>query len=294
MMLPVMLRSLALRLARRPIGNLYFWGLLCVPAAATAPCVAAENDDYTLSSRDEIAADAAAVPCGNRERLEAVTTLFGRRGASAAEISIERFSKAENLSVRKQGSSEDIIVIGAHYDKVPSGCGAVDNWSGIVALAHLYKTLRNAALNKTILFVAFGNEEEGLLGSRAMVQAIAQTQVDHYCAMINIDSLGMGAPQVAENISSKALAELAAGHADRMKVPFGKGTIAGADADSTSFRERKIPAITLHGLTDDFRSILHSVRDQPEILKPESIYLGYRLALAVLSSVDAAECKAWR
>ncbi|MBI3940086.1 MAG: M20/M25/M40 family metallo-hydrolase [Acidobacteria bacterium] len=286
--------SALLRLTRRPIGSLYLWGLLCVPAAATAPCVAAENDGYTLSSRDEISADSAAVPCNNPERLEAVKTLFGRRGASAAEISVERFDKAENLTVRKRGSSEEIIVIGAHYDKVPSGCGAVDNWSGIVALAHLYKTLRNAALNKTILFVAFGNEEEGLLGSRAMVQGIAQTQVDHYCAMINIDSLGMGAPQVAENISSKSLLELAAGHADRMKVPFAKGTIPGADADSTSFRERNIPAITLHGLTDDYRSVLHSARDQPEILNPESIYLGYRLALALLSSVDAAECKAWR
>ena len=83
-------------------------------------------------------------------------------------------------------------------DKVNTGCGALDNWTGIVALAHVFRALRSVPLKKTILFVGFGKEEEGLVGSHAMVDAIKKDGVSEYCAMINIDSLGLAVPQVME------------------------------------------------------------------------------------------------
>lgn len=111
--------------------------------------------------------------------------------------------------------------------------------------------------------------------------------------MVNVDSLGLGAPQVADNMSTMKLGVFAAVLAKEMKLPFGHASI-NADADSSSFIEKKIPAITIHGMTNEWPTILHSRNDQPTKVNPVSVYLGYRLALAMVSRLDEAPCSACR
>ena len=101
--------------------------------------------------------------------------------------------------------------------------------------------------------------------------------------MINIDSLGLAAPQVADNMSSKKLRTLAARLAKELKVPSGHGWIKGADADSSSFIAKKIPALTIVGLSDEWPTILHTRNDRPSRVNSMNVYLGYRLALAVVN-----------
>jgi len=226
--------------------------------------------------------------------LNVAKALFEKMGAPVSDISIDKYKNVENLVIHKQGASQEIIVIGAHYDKVADGCGAVDNWTGIVTLAHLYKSLKDVPLKKTILFVAFGKEEKGLVGSHAMVDAIGKDQVTQYCEMINIDSFGLAAPQVADNMSSKKLGAFTADLAKEMKIPFNHASIEGADADSSSFLGKKIPAITLHGLNNDWTSILHSRNDQATKVNPVSVYLGYRLTLALVVHLDSLSCGEYR
>ncbi len=256
--------------------------------------VHAQQNTIKISTPEEIKAEFSSVPCKDDERLAAVKALFEKAGALASEMSVEKYKGVENLVVRKQSTSAEIIVVGAHYDKVSDGCGAIDNWTGIVALAHLYGTLKNAPLRKTIIFVAFGKEEKGLIGSRAMVDAIAKDQLGQYCAMINIDSLGLSAPQVLDNASSKKLGELAAQVAKEMKMPFSHASVGNADADSSSFVRKKIPALTIHGLNNEWSSIIHSRNDQISKVNPVSVYLGYRLALGLVSSIDASSCATYK
>jgi peptidase M28-like protein len=246
------------------------------------------------STPEQIKAEFSSVPCRNEERLDAAKSLFAKLGVPPSEISSKKFNNVENLAIRKGGASREIIVIGAHYDKTPEGCGALDNWTGIVTLAHLYKSLKEVALKKTLLFVAFGKEEKGLLGSRAMAASIPPDQVGHYCAMINVDSLGLVAPQVDDSVSSKSLEGLAADLAREMKIPFGHAPIENAEADSSPFLRRKIPAVTIHGMPNEWATILHSRKDQPAKVDAMSVYLGYRLALAMVIGVDAAPCSAYR
>src|SRR4030095_11892079 len=98
--------------------------------------------------------------------------IFERAGVPASDLSIDQYKDVENLVVIKKGESSEKIVLGAHYDKVSDGCGALDNWTGVVALSHLYRTLKDVPLKKTLVIVAFGKEERGLVGSRAMTNAI--------------------------------------------------------------------------------------------------------------------------
>jgi Iap family predicted aminopeptidase len=251
-------------------------------------------DSVVISSEEEIKTDGVAVNCDNRERSTEVVKLFGKMGAANEDLVIEKFKGVENVVVRKSGNTEDVIVVGAHYDKASEGCGAIDNWSGVVALAHVYKTLRPLTVRKTMIFVAFGKEEQGLLGSRAMAKAIDKTQVDRYCAMVNLDSFGLGIPQVLENISSGKLTKRAADVARRMEMPFHQGVFAAGDGDSSPFRDRKIPAVTIHGLAGDPFKIVHTNQDQPSVLKASHLYLGYRLALSLVAEIDRCECNAFR
>jgi len=253
----------------------------------------AQESEVKISSPEEIKEDFSAVPCNDKERLEAVKALFERAGAPASDVSSDKYRDVENFVVMKKGESDERIVIGAHYDKVSDGCGALDNWTGIVAMSHVYRTLKNFPLKKNLVFVAFGKEEKGLVGSRAMTNAIGKDQATQYCAMINIDSLGMSPPQVADNLSSKKLAQLAADLAKEMKIPFSHANIAGG-SDSTSFMSKNIPAATIHGLDNNWPTILHTRNDQVTKVNPVSVYLGYRLVLAMISRLDQSLCDAFR
>lgn len=248
-----------------------------------------------FSTPEQMQEDIKAVPCkGNSERLAGVKALFEKMGAPASAISVEKINNVENIIIRKPGSTPETVVVGAHYDKVSHGCGAVDNWTGIVAIAHLYRTVKDMPLKKTVLFVGFGREEEGLIGSSAMVKAIDKEQLGQYCAMINIDSLGLGIPQAETAISSKKLVARAAELAKRMEMPFQQGTIREGDTDSSSFLARKIPAIALHGLSNEWQTVLHTNEDKVSKVNAMSVFMGYRLALALFGEVENSACDAFR
>jgi Zn-dependent M28 family amino/carboxypeptidase len=254
----------------------------------------AQEKGIRISTPEQIKEEFKTVPCKDSERLDGVKALFEKMGATSSDISMEKYKDVENLMVRLPGDTDEKIVVGAHYDKVADGCGAIDNWTGIVAIAHMYRTLKNYPLKKTLIFVAFGKEEKGLFGSRAMTNAIKKEDVAQYCAMINIDSLGITIPQVPGNMASDKLEKLAVELGKKMDMAISLKSIDGADADSSSFMSKKIPALTIAALPQNWTSILHTSNDKPAKVDAASVYLGYRLALAVLVTVSEASCDAYR
>ena len=97
----------------------------------------------------------------------------------------------------------EAIVIGAHYDHLGKGGqgslavnsteihhGADDNASGTAALVEMARIFSKEKKNKrTIIFIAFGGEEEGLLGSKYYVNNPI-FPLDKTVAMINMDMVG--------------------------------------------------------------------------------------------------------
>ncbi len=273
--------------------------MLCFVLICCSSAFAQEADGESklrLSTPEEIKAEFDSVPCKNSDRLKSVKALFEKMGAKPEEIAVEKVRGIENVVVRKAAAGEtpEKIVIGAHFDKVSKGCGAIDNWTGVVAMAHVYRAVKDLPLKKNVVFVAFGEEERGLYGSSAMAGAIKKEQVAEYCAMINIDSLGLGMTQAADNMSSKKLIDFTENLAREMKTPFTHGVVSGGDSDSTSFNRKKIPALTIHAMTNDWPKILHSDNDNPKNISHESVYLGWRLSLALLVRIDDADCQAFR
>ncbi|MEZ5428587.1 MAG: M28 family metallopeptidase [Pyrinomonadaceae bacterium] len=247
-----------------------------------------------VSTEEEIAVDLKTVPCEDDKRLEGVKKLFLKMGAGDEDLSIENFDKIENLVLVIKGKTDDTVIIGAHYDKVEEGCGAIDNWSGIVVLANLYRSLKDVKTEKTYKFVAFDKEEKGLLGSRAMAKEIKDEDLQKYCAMINFDSFGFSYPQAMGNASDGDLIKLGKEVAKDFDFSLSHYPIPEATADSRSFNDRKIPAATFHGISSNWKDYLHTSRDKLENVKPASVYLGYRFGLKMLARIDQAPCQAFR
>src|SRR5688572_11340070 len=220
---------------------------------------------------ETIEADMRLHVCKNGERLEAVKKLFREKGAADDEIRVEKIDNVENVVVSKKGKTEETIIIGAHYDKVSDGCGAIDNWTGIVIIANLFKAFRNIPTDKTIVFVGFGKEELGLVGSNAMAKSIPKEKRPQYCSMLNFDSFGFTYPQVLTNTSSSRMTKFAKELAAELKMPFAEASLAGAaDADSSSFLGKDIPAITFHGMSAKWPEYLHTSKDQLENVNHQS------------------------
>jgi Zn-dependent M28 family amino/carboxypeptidase len=254
-----------------------------------------QQTNSPVSTEEAVTASVKLVPCKKEERLEAVKKLFSQMGAKDEDITIEKFNKDKisNVVVKKKGKTEEIIVVGAHYDKVDDGCGAVDNWTGIAVIAHLFKTLSQIETQKSYIFVAFDQEEKGLIGSDEMAKAIPKENRPKYCAMVNFDSFGFAAPIALQNASSSKMLSLAKKIAEENKFKFFDVSL-DADADSSSFKSRDIPAVTFSGLDNNWRNILHSANDKLEKINMKSVYLSYRFGLMYISKLDSAGCQEYK
>jgi hypothetical protein len=97
----------------------------------------------------------------------------------------------------------ETIVIGAHYDHLGRGGegsgslsvrtgihhGADDNASGVAGLLELARMLSSQKPRRTIMFIAFSGEEEGLIGSNYYVNHPI-VPLTSTVAMINMDMIG--------------------------------------------------------------------------------------------------------
>jgi Zn-dependent M28 family amino/carboxypeptidase len=275
--------------------NISFFILTIISIAAFSSSAAAQKAVPVVATGNDFKEDLKLVPCKNSERLEGVKKFFQKMGAAENEISAEKIKGIQNVLVTKKGETDEIVVIGAHYDKVSEGCGAIDNWTGIVIIGNIYRTLRNVATHKTYVFVAFDREETGLEGSAAMAKSIPKENRLSYCSMVNLDSFGFGYPQVLTNASNSKMTATAKALADELKMPFSTISLDGvADADSTSFNNKDIPAITFLGLSKEWPKYLHSSRDQLENVNSESVRVGYAFVIEYIKKIDPVSCGIFR
>ena len=93
-----------------------------------------------------------------------------------------------------QGTGEESIVVGAHYDTVDGTPGANDNASGVAALLELARLLKGRALSRSVHFVAFANEEAPFfyseeMGSKRYADQ-ARLQERRIAAMLSLETIG--------------------------------------------------------------------------------------------------------
>lgn len=105
-----------------------------------------------------------------------------------------RGENAANLEITQQGKSEEIVLVGAHYDSVFGSPGANDNGSGVAAMLELSRHLAGEQPKHTVRFVAFVNEElpffkTDSMGSRVYAD-MARERGDNIRAMLCLETIG--------------------------------------------------------------------------------------------------------
>jgi Peptidase family M28 len=140
---------------------------------------------------------------------------YGARCQQAGEWLLERYHElglfvtthyhtrymAPTIIAEKPGTvnPEEIVIICGHYDSINSNKkstlapGADDNGTGTAATLQVAKILSDGSFERTIRFIAFSGEEQGLYGSRAYADRVADAG-DQIVGVYNFDMIGWVEP----------------------------------------------------------------------------------------------------
>ncbi|MGE0021109.1 MAG: M28 family peptidase [Draconibacterium sp.] len=142
------------------------------------------------------------------ENKKPVSKVTGANVSATVNVLLSE-AETRNVVALLQGTDANLkneyVVVGAHYDHLGMGGpgsgsrmvdtvavhnGADDNASGVATIIQLAEKLAGLKNNKrSIIFVAFGAEEMGLVGSKAFVNK-PPVETDKMAAMFNFDMVG--------------------------------------------------------------------------------------------------------
>jgi alkaline phosphatase isozyme conversion protein len=165
--------------------------------------------------------------------------------------SLRRRVHSANIIAVKEGESAKRLIVGAHYDSAPLGEGYSDNATGTGLLLETAARIKSQDTPYTIVFVAFGAEERGLLGSRYYVDAMSDLERRATIGMIDLDAVAGGTDlSVTSRFGGPTwLRDDALSAAESLNVPLrtspaGKGRPAGVSmppSDDAPFALEDIP-----------------------------------------------------
>lgn len=215
--------------------------------------------------------------------------------------------QADNVIGFLDNKAKYTIVIGAHYDHLGHGelgtrdtlnigeihNGADDNASGVAGLLelarHYAKNDKKESFN--LLFIAFGAEEWGLLGSKYFTENPTIPLEDIHW-MLNMDMIGRYNPSNGVAVigygTSSAFPELFEGITSDIKFNLSKDGSGGSD--QTSFYRKNIPVLFFNtGGHDDY----HKTGDDADKINYEALKSILELEIKVLDNsmkVDKMDC----
>jgi putative aminopeptidase FrvX len=257
--------------------------------ACAVPAPAQDKFQFFPVEKEVVLKRVQVVPQKNELRAESIKDLFAEAGC-ADSVSEQKLahSKYSNIICRLPGETDETIIVGAHYDKVTDGTGAIDNWTGAALLSSLYEGLAKQTKRRhTFLFVAFCEEETGMAGSKFYVSRMTKGDVANTKAMVNMDTLGLSSTKIWVHRADKSLVQALLTVAATLNLPASEVDVEQVGTtDSESFATTHIPRITIHSVMQDNISILHTKRDTLKELHPDDYYDTYRLISGYLVYVD--------
>ncbi len=283
--------SVLRRLLRQLPGALIV-SIVCIACAVCDSAQDSAHVQFRLQARAVIEGRLKSFSTKNGERAALIRKWFAESGCKDANLSEQALDSKlpPNVICVLPGETQEVILVGAHTDKVESfGDGVVDNWTGAALLPSLLYSLSAQPRHHTLIFIGFSGEERGLAGSRYYVDHLAQQQRARIEGMVNFDSLGLGPTEVWGANADKVLLDALASVAAASKLPASAMNVPdNATADSESFARYHIPRITLHSVTQSTWPILHSPRDNMSAIKMNDYYDSYKLIAEYLAYLDQA------
>jgi hypothetical protein len=279
----------------KPTALLKFCALAATVVSALLFTGAAGNSVRSKPvSREVVETRLRRYPGDNRQRELTLKQIFVEAGCDDQHISEQpvKGSKLPNVICVLPGTSDKVIIVGAHFDRVAEGDGVVDNWSGASLLPSLYEAIKIEPRKHTYIFIGFTDEERGEVGSHFYAQQMTQEQVAATAAMVNMDTLGLAPTEVWASHSDKRLSGVIANVAKQLNIPVTAVNVEQVGStDSEQFAARGIPSITIHSLTQQTWNarILHTSKDKFSAMNLDDYYQTYRLLSAYVAFLDQVE-----
>ena len=157
----------------------------------------------------------------------------------------------------------EVVILGAHLDSWDLGTGTTDNGTGSMVVLDVARVLTQSGLKpkRSIRFILFSGEEQGLLGSRAYAEAHA-AQADSIQAVLVLDN-GTGAitgqalqgRKDLAGLWKELLAPVASLDADSVRDANKNGT------DHLSFVPYGVPGFNFDQISRGYNHTHHSQTD---------------------------------
>lgn len=225
--------------------------------------ILAGESDTVMTDRGSDAGRAAAREFLRRE--------FESHGFAVSE---ENYGRGVNLIAERSGRSGKFLVVSAHYDSVDNP-GADDDGTGVAAMLATAKLIGSRDLENGVRFVAFDQEELGLIGSAAYVKALVDRgEKDTLLGDLQLEMMGYNARKdgkfhviSCDRADSRFLANAyrdVVGRMEGLKI-----TSACTDrSDHSSFWDHDIPAIVVseNFFGGDSNPCYHRSCDKTDIL----------------------------
>jgi len=214
---------------------------------APLPSMVISHEDYTLFTR--------LIGKGVTPRVE------GKVENTLGHSPVQQWNTvAEIEGTQKPG---EVVILGAHLDSWDLGTGTTDNGTGSMVVLEAARALARSGVKpkRTIRFILFSGEEEGLLGSRAYAESHAK-EADSIQAVLVLDN-GTGAVtgQALQGRTDLAglwhqlLAPLASLKADSVRDANKNGT------DHLSFLPYAVPGFNFDQISRGYDHTHHSQTD---------------------------------
>jgi hypothetical protein len=210
---------------------------------------------------------------------KATQYVYERCAAAGLNPSYQVWGGSRNTICEKPGTTRasDLVLLTAHLDDANGVPGADDNASGSAAVLQAMDVLAQGSFPRTIRFVWFTGEEQGLLGSRPYADLMA-SQHQHITAVINLDleawnedgvpraKAFTGKKSLPATPANRAIADVYAG----VIAVYGINLVPVADAnfpesyysDNEAFWEKGLPAVLIgEDYPNDYTPYMHSNLD---------------------------------
>ncbi|OGW00817.1 MAG: hypothetical protein A3I04_00635 [Nitrospinae bacterium RIFCSPLOWO2_02_FULL_39_110] len=208
--------------------------------------------------------------------------------------------KGKNIIGLIKGKSDEVIIIGAHYDHLGKDgegnifYGADDNGTGIAALLEIASSLSKVKnkLKRSVLFIVFDGEEWGLQGAKAYVNNPV-FPYEKTIAMLNMDTIGRNKPDAIyilgslrnpdlKRLNDRVNEEVGLKLLDTIEFAFDHGS------DHYPFYEKGIPSIDY---TSSYHEDFHRVTDTVEKVNIDKVSKVAELIFRVAYEIATTDIK---
>jgi len=206
--------------------------------------------------------------------------------------------RARNVVATLKGSQypDEKIIVGGHLDSWDLATGAIDNGIGAFSVIDIARTFKALKLKpkRTIEFVLFMGEEQGLLGSRSLMEDMKKTgELDKVRCLLNLDMTNdpNGLNAFGRNEMVPFLTQI--GEVMKEVEPAFANTMlnqAGLHSDHQPFMIEGVPIVGMNGhLAKEVLDCYHANCDRINLVKKDELQNTVRYSAMLLYALADAD-----